>query len=261
MSTMSLDDTDSSDDSTYSSQCQSDATSTPKCTSHTLPRPVTGGVGGYSTHGRHKGVHRGGISRTQLNAKSFSDYEHEIMELRNAMETLQIKLIETERKLEHQEYSSSSSPVQRDENSVREMVNRLVNEEDQLRRDHVDMDGDRGEKERMILMQQKKIAALDTANERLVQELNRLGEKLKGGLVMADCDGTNNHTVTTSTSTTTANSSISTTSDRRLSEPRSKGRETFTSNTLPSRRTTNNVVQETPKTVEELLDSLHSTPI
>ncbi|TRY78202.1 hypothetical protein TCAL_13221 [Tigriopus californicus] len=256
MSTMSLDDTDSSDDSTYSSQCQSDATSTPKCTSHTLPRPVTGGVGGYSTHGRHKGVHRGGISRTQLNAKSFSDYEHEIMELRNAMETLQIKLIETERKLEHQEYSTCSSPVQREENSVREMVNRLVNEEDQLRRDHVDMDGDRGEKERMILMQQKKIAALDTANERLVQELNRLGEKLKGGLVMADCDGTNS-TITS----TTATSSNLTTSDRRLSEPRPKARETFTSNTLPSRRTTNNMVQDTPKTVEELLDSLHSTPI
>ena len=38
-SSMSLDETDSSDDSTYSSQYQSDANSTPRTgTSHTLPR-------------------------------------------------------------------------------------------------------------------------------------------------------------------------------------------------------------------------------
>ena len=38
---------------------------------------------------------------------------------------------------------------------------------------------DTREKERMILMQQKKIAALDEANARLVKELSRLGDKLE----------------------------------------------------------------------------------
>eukprot|EP00095_Tigriopus_kingsejongensis_P009722 maker-scaffold748_size102973-snap-gene-0.12 protein:Tk09722 transcript:maker-scaffold748_size102973-snap-gene-0.12-mRNA-1 annotation:"probable ras gtpase-activating protein isoform x2" len=246
-STMSLDDTDSSDDSTYSSQCQSDATSTPRCTSHTLPRPVTGGNGGYTTHGRHKGVHRGGVSRTQLNSKSLSDYEQEIMDLRTAMDSLQRKLIETEMKLENQDQpSASTSPIAR-ETSVREMVNRLVNEEDQLRRDHLDMSGDLGDKERMILMQQKKIAALDNANERLVQELNRLGERLKGGLVMGDGVEGSEHRL----------------SDPRLSSGPCDAEVVFSSNTLPCRKTANNTatVQDTPKTVDELLDSLHSTPI
>ena len=38
---------------------------------------------------------------------------------------------------------------------------------------------DTREKERMILMQQKKIAALDEANARLIKELSRLGDKLE----------------------------------------------------------------------------------
>ena len=38
---------------------------------------------------------------------------------------------------------------------------------------------DTREKERMILMQQRKIAALDEANARLIKELSRLGDKLE----------------------------------------------------------------------------------
>ena len=239
---MSLDDTDSSDDSTYSSQYQSDATSTPRCssTSHTLPRPVvtTGGSSGYSTYSRHAKVQRGGghrLSQTSQNNKSLSDYESEIHDLRSAMETLQIKLGEAEGKLQ-----TKRDPCH-EETHVKEILNRLVREEDQLRRDQSNMSAnDLSDKERMILMQQKKIAALDEANSRLVEELNRLGEKLNGaaGQVGGNSSGRLDLTSRTVISTGGAGCLDMT------KQPKKK-----------------NSIQETPKTVDELLDSLHSTPI
>lgn len=214
-SSMSLDDTDSSDDSTYSSQYQSDATSTPRChSSHTLPRPITGGGNGYATQVRHNTVQRGGAAKSSAN-KSLSDYESEIMELRSAMETLQVKLGEAERKLQEKQGISATQ-----EESVREIMRRLASEEDQLRRDQAaNLNGDSSDKEMMILMQQRKIASLDEANGRLVEELNKLGEKMTQKTI-------------TKLPGVPANTSS------------------------PSSEDSN-----TPRTVDELIDSLHSTPI
>merc|ERR1712029_1035548 len=58
-------------------------------------------------------------------------------------------------------------------------VARLMKEEDKLRREHLDLqmassEDPMSDKERMILMQQKKIAALDAVNRRLLEELNRM---------------------------------------------------------------------------------------
>lgn len=216
-SSMSLEDTDSSDDSTYSSQYQSDATSTPKCSSHTLPRPVTGGGNGYAASNKHKAVVRGSCHQNLHHShnKSLSDYEQEIMELRSAMETLQIKLGEAERKLQQK----NEKKLESDENQVKDIVNRLSREEDQLRRDQCTMNASLSEKESMVLMQQHKCAALDEANVKLVQELNKVGEKV-------------NET----------------------------GMPSLGQAGLPRRKSS--VSEEnTPKTVDELLDSLHSTPI
>ncbi len=177
-SSYSLDESgaDSSDDSTYSSQCHSDANSTPRCASasQTLPRPLTGGGHGYSTHSRHRSVQRGchvsslspghhchptqhhRLSHSHLattadqssSNKTLGDYEREILELRSAMETLQIKLGEAERKLEERgggkrrrESGGDEEEEEEEEDDkeerVKEAVNRLAAEEERLRREQV----------------------------------------------------------------------------------------------------------------------------
>ena len=68
--------------------------------------------------------------------------------------------------------------TQRPDEEVRGMVTRLMAEEDILRRDQMEMTGNLGDKEMMILLQQRKIAALDEANNRLLSELSRLGDRV-----------------------------------------------------------------------------------
>jgi len=59
-----------------------------------------------------------------------------------------------------------------------------MREEEVLRREVPALQGGGGalgEKEMMILLQQRKIAALDEANNRLIHELSKLGEKVTTG--------------------------------------------------------------------------------
>jgi len=128
--------------------------------------------------------------------KTLSDYEREIHGLRTAMETLQVKLHDAERRLQSQQSSGSSSGSERSTTSprhsptkdeyipfskndeVKEVLGRLLKEEDMLRRDQQSLLHKMGDKELMIMLQQRKIAALDEANHRLVSELSRLGENV-----------------------------------------------------------------------------------
>merc|ERR1711971_1333457 len=110
--------------------------------------------------------------------KTLSDYEREIHGLRSAMETLQVKLHDAERKLQTQQASGSSSGSERSttsprqsptkddfmsrinaqpEDEVKALVSRLLKEEDTLRRprDRVEIGEDVGDKEMMILLQQR----------------------------------------------------------------------------------------------------------
>ena len=99
--------------------------------SNTLPRPLTGGGQGYGPRARHGAVRRGVPACDDAGSpagKSLTDYEREISELRTAMETLKVKLTEAESRL----VQESSS--QRAEGEVRVIVNRLAEDEDQLRR-------------------------------------------------------------------------------------------------------------------------------
>ena len=141
------------------------------------------------------------LPRPRTETKTLSDYEREIHGLRSAMETLQVKLHDAERKLQAQQASGSSSGSDRSTTSPRQsptkddfmsrhsagakpdeevkvIVSRLLQEEDLLRRDQIEMTTSMGEKEMMILMQQRKIAALDEANSRLLNELSKLGDKV-----------------------------------------------------------------------------------
>jgi len=128
-------------------------------------------------------------------SRSLSEYEREITGLRSAMETLQVKLHDAERKLSLSSSASSQSPrqspskddpvtvtgprlTQRPDEEVRGLVTRLMAEEDILRRDQMEMTSNLGDKEMMILLQQRKIAALDEANNRLLGELSRLGDRV-----------------------------------------------------------------------------------
>ena len=132
--------------------------------------------------------------RPRTEDKTLSDYEREIHGLRSAMETLQVKLHDAERKLQVQQGSGSSSGSERSTTSPRQsptriavrpdkevgvIVSRLLHEEDILRRDQIEMTKNMGDKEMMILLQQRKIAALDEANNKLLNELSKLGEKVQ----------------------------------------------------------------------------------
>ena len=275
-SSMSLDETDSSDDSTYSSQYQSDANSTPRTgASHTLPRhlPTTH----RSSVTSNGGAGPGGSSVVKV--KSMSDYEAEILQMRAEMEQLQFKLVEAELKLNHNQR----------EVEAKEVVDKLKKEEDKLRREQMDMtseDPDK-DKERMIMMQQKKIAALDAANKRLLEELTRMSQ-----VTTTPAASTTKVSVTTNppaTSTTVSGlnvTSINTSSntvshDRRTSSSSTSSNKSITvitngeaatvtaatpsngssSSSSPNHAKSNSLTQETPKTVDELLDSLHSTSI
>ena len=55
---------------------------------------------------------------------------------------------------------------------VKEVLGRLLKEEDLLRRDQQNLAARMGDKELMIMLQQRKIAALDEANHRLVRSMD-----------------------------------------------------------------------------------------
>lgn len=218
------------------------------------------------------------LPRPRTETRTLSDYEREIHGLRSAMESLQLKLQEAERRLQQQQQqqqaavggsggsssdrscsSAAATPPRQGspnkesaadyyyhhqqqhqyaanaDDDVKDILARLLKEEDLLRRrageassttsssriggSDATPNGRMGDKELMILLQQRKIAALDEANNRLVSELSRLGERTGGG---GSCGlpGV-------------------------MSHQRNKKRS----------------VQETPKTVDELLDSFNDTPV
>ncbi len=133
--------------------------------------------------------------------------------------------------------------------------------EDKLRREHLDKPEPQNEtlseKEKMIVMQQKKIQALDAANKRLLEELNRMTQ--------------NKVSVTTSpvnvtSINTSSNTVVNTSPERRISSSSTsssnKSITLITNGEATVKNTANTAqTQETPKTVDELLDSLHSTSI
>ena len=142
-----------------------------------------GGHSSYSTTSRipasYNTVGGMGAIPSQPPSKSLSDYENEILMLRSEMEQLQIKLGEAETKLHAKAQQNTTSVVFRAEDDARQIVGRLLNEEDYLRRGPLDPQNlGMEDKERMIQMQQQKIATLDEVNGRLIEELNRLGERL-----------------------------------------------------------------------------------
>ena len=150
--------------------------------SHTLPRQLGGPHSNYLSSRIPASYNTIGLGNTvagQVPSKSLSDYENEILMLRSEMEQLQIKLGEAETKLHVNTHQNRTSVLFRAEEDARQVVGRLVKEEDYLRRGPLEPQNlVMGDKERMIQMQQQKIAALDETNSRLIEELNRLGEQL-----------------------------------------------------------------------------------
>ena len=77
-------------------------------------------------------------------SKSLSDYEQEILELRSAMEQLQMKLIEAERKLQQNQGQGEEGVVTRSERQglaeaeTKQIMLRLLREEDCLRREQLE---------------------------------------------------------------------------------------------------------------------------
>jgi hypothetical protein len=263
-SSMSLDETDSSDDSTYSSQYQSDANSTPRTgTSHTLPRNLPR------------------PPPSVVKVKSLVDYESEILQLRTDMEQLQFKLSEAERQLQYKNHNNQR------EKEAKDVVANLLMEEDKLRREHLVLQSAAAasapeaagtdpiaNKEKMILMQQKKISALDAANRRLLDELNRMTGTSPAASTKVVVTTNPSSVGLNVTSINTSSNSVSPVQvpDRRVSSSSTSSNKSITVITNGEATTTaasasaahaksNSLTQETPKTVDELLDSLHSTSI
>merc|ERR1719273_1348523 len=235
-----------------------------------------------------------------------NDYEAEILQMRSEMEQLQVKLSEAERQLQfNNQRADQDNSSQRD--PAKEVVDRLLREEDKLRREHLDLvtpeapasapaEGSLSDKEKMILMQQKKIAALDAANRRLLEELNRMTVTTAGSTSSTSSSASSSSPATalsspskvsvTPINVTSINTSSNTVShDRRVSSSSTSSNKSITvitngeatccttstsatspasnvkssnSNSLPAQPAGS---QEIPKRVEELLDSLHSTSI
>ena len=147
--------------------------------SHTLPRHLGGHPSSYMSSRIPSSYGTIGMGSAAVPSKSLSDYENEILMLRSEMEQLQIKLGEAESKLQVNAQQNRTSVVFRAEEDARQVVGRLLKEEDYLRRGPLEPQNlVMGDKEKMIQMQQQKIAALDDTNSRLIEELNRLGEQL-----------------------------------------------------------------------------------
>merc|ERR1712150_121385 len=179
--------------------------------------------------------------------------------------------------------------VNQREVEAKEVVDKLKREEDKLRREQLEMTSEDpiSDKERMILMQQKKIAALDSANKRLLEELTRMTQMTSAASTKVSVTtnpststGLNNVTsINTSSNTVTTGAALPATQhDRRTSSSSTSsnksitvitnGEATVTSTTPGATAPTpnnhaksNSLTQETPKTVDEFLDSLHSTSI
>merc|ERR1719340_148031 len=199
-----------------------------------------------------------------VKVKSMSDYETEILQMRSEMEQLQSKLVEAERQIQFN-HVSNNHHQRNNEVEAKEVVDKLKREEDKLRREQLEMTSEDpiADKERMILMQQKKIAALDSANKRLLEELTRMTQMTSAASTKVSVI-TNPSTSTGLNNVTSSNKSITVITNGEAS--------TVTSTTSPSTASTtttaptpnnhaksNSLTQETPKTVDELLDSLHST--
>merc|ERR1712223_383181 len=297
-SSMSLDDT-SSDDSTYSSQHQSDANSTPRTgTSQTLPRNLP----------RQTLVqHNAGMGLSNVKVKSMSDYEAEILQMRSEMEHLQIKLSEAERRLQFSSSNSSneSSPSKStittaeqdqskfsnsDQDMAKEVVQRLTREEEKLRNDQLgagasalapsDTNEPITDKERRILEELNKISSTgpvgsSTSSSNAVGGSSAIASGAKVSVTTSPINvtsiNTSSNTVShdrrVSSSSTSSNKSITVitngeatccTTSTSATSPSPTNVKSSNSNSLPAQPAGS---QEIPKRVEELLDSLHSTPI
>ena len=206
-------------------------------------------------------------------SKSLSDYEQEILELRSAMEQLQMKLMEAERKLSNQHggqgdedgASRRSSASERQgiaEAETKQIMLRLLREEDILRREQLESVS-RQQCECAIAMQQQKLAAIEDLNERLLRDVvHRCNVSVSGPNVTTIDTGSN--TVSSpapSTSSSSGNNNNFVSPSSTISSLSSKSGIGGSVTVITPKGMPTSPVQEAPKTVDELLDSLHSTPI
>lgn len=120
-------------------------------------------------------------------------YETEIDQLRSQLDFLKIKLQETERKLCNQEQTTEKvildwkSQIVADEERIkreqiekdqqmRNIVCRLINVEEELRREQAELMGMMKAKQKIIDAQERKIDNLNAANQRLLATLAQLKE-------------------------------------------------------------------------------------
>merc|ERR1712077_147734 len=158
----------------------------------------------------------GGTSVVKV--KCMSDYETEILQMRSEMEQLQSKLVEAERQIQFN-HVSNNHHQRNNEVEAKEVVDKLKREEDKLRREQLEMTSEDpiADKERMILMQQKKIAALDSANKRLLEELTRMTQmtsaaSTKVSVITNPLSGLNVTSINTSSNTVSHDRRVSSSS-------------------------------------------------
>ena len=208
--------------------------------------------------------------RPNNTTKSLSDYEQEILELRSAMEQLQMKLMEAERKLQNQNSgqnedadsgrrSSASERQSLAEAETKQIMLRLLREEDHLRREQLEC-ASRQECECNIAMQQQKLAAIDDISDRLSRHGNHNHHYHHTVTAFTPSSVATNVSVTLSgpnvTTIDTGSTSSNISPSKNFASPSRSGSVTVIT---PSKVAS--PVSESPKTVDELLDSLHSTPI
>ena len=172
-----------------------------------------------------------------------------------------MKLMEAERKLQNQNTvqneetdsgrrSSASERQSLAEAETKQIMLRLLREEDQLRREQLEC-ATRHQCECSIAMQQQKLAAIDDLSERLSSQ-----HHLHHHHTVTPSSAVDRVTLSGPNVTTIDTSSNNVSPSKGFATPSRSGSVTvITSSKLTS------PVQDPPITVDELLDSLHSTPI
>ncbi|XP_044729719.1 ras GTPase-activating protein raskol [Chrysoperla carnea] len=121
-----------------------------------------------------------GCTGTSDNAPNTPSSKESVEHYERQIERLQASVDELRRKLERSEYGNSTpdlcvtTTTIDSDNKMKEIINRLINVEEELRREQQKMSLALSHKQRVIEAQEHQIAALDAANNRLLSALSTL---------------------------------------------------------------------------------------
>ncbi|XP_050441674.1 ras GTPase-activating protein raskol-like isoform X3 [Adelges cooleyi] len=119
------------------------------------------------------------------------NYQKEIERLQTNVQILKLKLEQAEHQLECE--PDSPEVIDNEPDNMKNIIARLMSVEDELRREQRKMSDTLTHKQRVIEAQEHQIAALDAANNRLLNALSQLKERYQGNVKTTSPNPSLNH--------------------------------------------------------------------